>query len=115
MARVGRRYYGVQVRAKSELRGRRVLITGAARGIGAATARRLQPRGAEVALAGLEPGALAEVAADCGGARRRECDVTRPRGGGGAVERTVERLGGIDVVIANAGVAAAAPLTAATR
>ena len=41
------------------LEGRRVLITGAARGIGAETARRLHAAGARVALAGLEPELLA--------------------------------------------------------
>ena len=51
------------------LDGRRVLITGAARGIGALmTARRLHDRGARVALLGLEPELLAEVAAACGDA-----------------------------------------------
>jgi NAD(P)-dependent dehydrogenase (short-subunit alcohol dehydrogenase family) len=74
------------------LEGRRVLITGAARGIGAETARRLHGRGARVALAGLEPDLLERLAAECGGAPWFECDV--------------ERLGGLDVVMANAGVAA---------
>ena len=45
------------------LEGRRVFITGAARGIGAALARRLHERGARVAVAGLEPELLEEVAA----------------------------------------------------
>ena len=71
-------------------RGRRVLITGAARGIGAATARRLHERGARLALPGLEPELLAEVAADCGDAPWIECDVrdraAGRRGRGGAVE-----------------------------
>jgi NAD(P)-dependent dehydrogenase (short-subunit alcohol dehydrogenase family) len=44
------------------LTGRRVLITGAARGIGAATARRLHAGGARVALAGIEPDELQAVA-----------------------------------------------------
>ena len=44
------------------LRGRRVLITGAARGIGAGLADLLTAHGARVALAGLEPELLAEVA-----------------------------------------------------
>ncbi len=47
------------------LSGRRVLITGAARGIGAALAQRLHAHGARVALAGLEADLLAEVAASC--------------------------------------------------
>jgi 3-oxoacyl-[acyl-carrier protein] reductase len=41
------------------LAGRRVLITGAGGGIGAATARRLHGRGAQVGLAGIEPDELA--------------------------------------------------------
>lgn len=92
------------------LAGRRVLITGAARGIGAALARRLHQRGARVALAGLEPDLLATVAAACGDAPWRELDVTD----GEAVERVVAELvgelGGLDVVVANAGVAAQLPL-----
>ena len=83
-----------------------MFITGAARGIGAETARRLHGRGARVALAGLEPDALSEVAADCGGAPWWECDVTdRPRVET-VVEEAVAALGGLDVVVANAGVAA---------
>jgi NAD(P)-dependent dehydrogenase (short-subunit alcohol dehydrogenase family) len=58
------------------LKGRRVLITGAARGIGAALAERLHARGARVALAGLEEERLAHVAARCGGAPWAGCDVT---------------------------------------
>ena len=94
----------------SALAGRRVLITGAARGIGAATARRLHTRGAMVALAGLEPDLLATVARECDDAPALECDV-RDRGQvEDAVEQAVQRLGGLDVVIANAGTAAQLPL-----
>lgn len=92
------------------MEGRRVLITGAARGIGAGTARRLQARGARVALAGLEPDLLAQVAAECGEAPWFECDVTDRAQVERSVEGAVERLGGLDVVIANAGVAAQLPL-----
>jgi NAD(P)-dependent dehydrogenase (short-subunit alcohol dehydrogenase family) len=92
------------------LQGRRVLITGAARGIGAGTARRLHERGARVALAGLEPELLEQVAAECGGAPWWECDVTDRAQVQAAVDGAVERLGGLDVVVANAGVAAQVPL-----
>jgi NAD(P)-dependent dehydrogenase (short-subunit alcohol dehydrogenase family) len=92
------------------LEGRRVLVTGAARGIGAGTARRLHERGARVALAGLEPELLAQVAAECGGAPWFECDVTARAQVEAAVAGAVERLGGLDVAIANAGVAAQLPL-----
>jgi NAD(P)-dependent dehydrogenase (short-subunit alcohol dehydrogenase family) len=91
-----------------ELRGRTVLITGAARGIGAETARRAAAAGANVALVGLEPEELERVAAQCGTkAAAFECDVTDARALERAVEGTVERFGGIDVVMANAGIAAA--------
>ena len=90
------------------LEGRRVLITGAARGIGAGTARRLHQRGARVALAGLEPELLAQVAAECGDAPWFHCDVTDRAQVEDAVDGAVERLGGLDVVIANAGVASPA-------
>jgi NAD(P)-dependent dehydrogenase (short-subunit alcohol dehydrogenase family) len=92
------------------LEGRRVLITGAARGIGAGTARRLHERGARVALAGLEPELLAQVAGECGDAPWFECDVTDRVQVENAVAGAVERLGGLDVAIANAGVAGQLPL-----
>jgi NAD(P)-dependent dehydrogenase (short-subunit alcohol dehydrogenase family) len=96
--------------AAPSLTGRRVLITGAARGIGAALAERLHSRGARVALAGLEPGSLTEVAARCGEAPWWACDVTDREQVEKAVAGAVDVLGGLDVVVANAGVAAQMPL-----
>ncbi|HEX7132900.1 MAG TPA: SDR family NAD(P)-dependent oxidoreductase, partial [Iamia sp.] len=95
---------------RSDLTGRRVLITGAARGIGAALAVRLHERGARVALAGLEPEGLAAVAARCGDAPWAECDVTVEDEVDAAVATAVAHLGGLDVAVANAGVAAQLPL-----
>ncbi len=92
------------------LAGRRVLITGAARGIGAATARRLHARGARLALAGLEQELLDGVAGSCGDAYSVACDVRDREQVEAAVAGAVEHLGGLDVVIANAGVAAQLPL-----
>ncbi len=92
------------------LAGKRVLITGAARGIGAALARRLHERGAHVAVIGLEPELLAQVAADCAGAPWAECNVAVRAQVDQAVQDMVERLGGLDVVVANAGVAGQLPL-----
>ncbi len=82
-----------------------VMITGAARGIGAEAARQLHARGHRIALVGLEPAELEARAAELGeDAAAFTCDVTDRE----ALERTVaavaERFGGIDVVIANAGV-----------
>ena len=89
-----------------DLSGRTVLITGAARGIGAECARRLAARGARVALAGLEPEELERVATQCGPeAVWFDCDVTDSDAVERAVEGAVERFGGIDCVIANAGIA----------
>lgn len=90
------------------LQGKTVLITGAARGIGAESARQLAARGARVALVGLEPDELEKVAAQCGSeAFAYEADVTDVDALQGAVEATIERFGGIDVVVANAGIATA--------
>ena len=91
------------------LRGRRVLITGAARGIGAGLADLLTAHGARVALAGLEPELLAEVA-QRNHAPWRECDVSDPDAVDRAVEELVTELCGLDVVVANAGIAKQLPI-----
>ena len=92
------------------LAGKRVLITGAARGIGAELARRLYGRGARPALVGLEPEKLKAVAAACGDAPWRHCDVADRDDLRPAVDAIVDELGGLDVVVANAGIAAQLPL-----
>jgi NAD(P)-dependent dehydrogenase (short-subunit alcohol dehydrogenase family) len=83
----------------------RILITGAARGIGAESARRLAQRGHTLALLGLEPELLEAVAAGAGGATFHEVDVTDHEALDSAIERAVSELGGLDVVMANAGIA----------
>jgi NAD(P)-dependent dehydrogenase (short-subunit alcohol dehydrogenase family) len=89
-----------------DVNGRTVFITGAARGIGKATAERLYAKGANLALVGLEPERLQENAASLGDrAVAIETDVTELAALERAVEATVERFGGIDVAIANAGIA----------
>jgi NAD(P)-dependent dehydrogenase (short-subunit alcohol dehydrogenase family) len=93
----------------SSLAGRRVLITGAARGIGAALAQRLHDRGARVAITGLEPELLAATA-ERAGAPWWECDVTDRARVDEVVGEAAEALGGLDVVVANAGIAAQLPL-----
>jgi NAD(P)-dependent dehydrogenase (short-subunit alcohol dehydrogenase family) len=88
-----------------DVNGRTVFITGAARGIGAETARRLHAKGANVALVGLEPDLLDELAASLGDrAAAFEVDVTDLSALERAVRDTIERFGAIDVGIANAGV-----------
>jgi NAD(P)-dependent dehydrogenase (short-subunit alcohol dehydrogenase family) len=96
-------------RTRTDLAGKSVLITGAARGIGAALARKAAARGARVALVGLEPELLATVADELGPEHLWvEADVTDADALKAAVARTVETFGGLDVVVANAGIA---PLT----
>jgi NAD(P)-dependent dehydrogenase (short-subunit alcohol dehydrogenase family) len=98
-----------------DVNGRTVFITGAARGIGAETARRLHSKGANVALVGLEPERLEALAAELGGDRTAafEADVTDYEALQRAVSATVERFGGVDVGIANAGIAFTGPLATA--
>jgi len=95
--------------APQQLTNRKVLITGAARGIGAALARRLHERGARVAVAGLEPDLLAGVAASIDG-KWWECDVADREQVDAVVAAAADTLGGLDVVVANAGIAAQLPL-----
>ena len=98
-----------RARTHPSLAGRRVLITGAARGIGAALAQRLHDRGARVALAGLEPDQL-RATADGLGAPFWDCDVTDRSRVARVVDEAAVELGGLDVVVANAGIAAQLPL-----
>lgn len=92
--------------AAGRLAGKVVLVTGAARGIGEHTARLAAARGARLALVGLEPDRLAALATELGpGHVWFRTDVTDQAELAAAVDGTVTELGGIDAVVANAGVA----------
>ncbi len=88
-----------------DLAGRRILVTGASSGIGAATARALDAAGARVALLARSTGRLEEVAADLTDAHVAAADVTVPDTLAPAVEAAADALGGLDGLVNAAGVA----------
>jgi NAD(P)-dependent dehydrogenase (short-subunit alcohol dehydrogenase family) len=93
------------------LEGRVALVTGGARGIGGATARRLAADGARVALADLDAAAAAATAEQIGGgAIGLGCDVTVADDCDRTVAQVVEGLGRLDVLVNNAGVTWGAPV-----
>ena len=90
----------------SSLAGKVVLITGAARGIGAGTAQALVKKGCKVVLTDVDAAPLAEVAAKLGdNALAQVCDVTDLAAMQQAVDAGIAKFGGIDLVLANAGIA----------
>jgi NAD(P)-dependent dehydrogenase (short-subunit alcohol dehydrogenase family) len=88
------------------LNGAVAVVTGAARGVGASLAVQLAARGARVALVGLEPVELAQVAATCPGSAWWEVDVTDAAALQRVAGEIAERFGGIDVLVVNAGIGA---------
>src|SRR6185295_4555033 len=84
---------------------RTVLITGAATGIGAATARRLSAQGERLVLAGRREQPLADLAAEIGSddVLVKTCDVADLEQVEALAAAAIERFGRIDVVFANAG------------
>jgi NAD(P)-dependent dehydrogenase (short-subunit alcohol dehydrogenase family) len=91
-----------------DLNGKVALVTGGARGIGYETARQMQLRGASVAVVDLDPEQAREAAERIGErAIGIAADVTDQGAMQAAVAETVERFGGLDVAVANAGIAPA--------
>ena len=90
----------------SRLEGKVAVITGATGGIGSAAARLFAEEGARVALVDLDEAALREVARSIGEDRASYtvADVTQPDQTQNYINAAVERWGGIDVLLANAGI-----------
>jgi len=83
--------------------GKTALVTGGARGIGAATARRLASEGATVVVADFDEDGAKQTAAEIGGHAVR-CDVTRLADVAAAVDTARELGGSVDILVTCAGI-----------
>jgi len=91
-------------RGTPPLQGQIAVVTGAASGIGAATARMFAAHGASVAVLDLELAGAKAVAQEFGGLGLA-CDVTDRRAVKNAIDAVVRHYGGVDIVVSNAGAA----------
>ena len=91
-----------------DVNGRRVLVTGASRGIGEAIARSFARAGANVALVARSEGPLKELAAEVGGTAF-PTDLTDPTAVDGLIARVEADGGPVDVLVNNAGIDLAGP------
>ncbi len=88
-----------------DLNGKTVLITGASRGIGEAASHAFAQAGANVALVARSTDDIARIAGDIGSkAIAISADVSRHEEIEGAVSKTAQEFGGLDILVGNAGV-----------
>jgi len=93
-----------------DLSGKRVVVTGGASGIGLATVRRFLDEGCRVAAIDIDQDSLAAAQTDVDGrVRWLRADVASPAGVEGAFAAIDDWLGGIDVLISNAGISVRKP------
>lgn len=90
-----------------DLSGKKALVTGASRGIGRAIALAYAEAGADVALVSRSAGSLAEVAKEVEALGRQAvvipADLTDREAAAGSVQRSIDALGHLDIVVNNAG------------
>lgn len=86
-----------------KLRGRRALVTAASRGLGRACAAALAQEGAQVVIVARGLEALARTADEIGAVGRQALDLSEPAAPAEAVRAAVDTLGGLDIVVVNAG------------
>jgi NAD(P)-dependent dehydrogenase (short-subunit alcohol dehydrogenase family) len=96
------------------LKNRRVIVTGAADGIGAATVQLMVSRGAKVLGVDIQGNRLREAHEDHADVYLLQQDVAEPNASQHIVNAAIERLGGIDVLVCNAGIALAGDLASIT-
>jgi NAD(P)-dependent dehydrogenase (short-subunit alcohol dehydrogenase family) len=101
----------MMTRKLDELTGHKVLVTGASRGIGKAIAVDMARHGATVMCTGRNQRALdqtvSEINSEGGASKSITFDLSDPLSGQALVEETITRLGGLDVVVNNAGMGGA--------
>jgi short-subunit dehydrogenase involved in D-alanine esterification of teichoic acids len=87
-----------------QLSGHKVLITGGSAGTGRELARQLVARGNTVAICGRDLGKLEQAAAELGDVKTLQADLSRPTDVPALATAAAERLGGLSVLVNNAGV-----------
>ncbi|MFI6998115.1 SDR family NAD(P)-dependent oxidoreductase [Nocardia sp. NPDC050175] len=95
-----------------------VIVTGSSSGIGRDIARAFVARGDKVVLNGRDPGKLADVAAELGAPEQVATfagDIGSPATGSELVRAAIERFGGVDVLVNNAGIFGAKPFVDVTE
>ena len=100
---------GAMGTSRGRLAGRRALITGAARGIGAEIATYFRREGAELALLDIDVERLGKTAAELG-ANVYEVDVADAGTTAAVVDQAINDLGGLEILVNNAGILKMAPL-----
>jgi 3-oxoacyl-[acyl-carrier protein] reductase len=87
-----------------KLEGRKAIVTGGAQGIGFAIAKRLDAEGATVALFDINEELVKQSAAELTNGIGVRCDVSSPESIEAAIREAAEKMGGLDIVVNNAGI-----------